>query len=399
MPNSNQTYIINSASKGYQMVSQESDAIPFNKPAVWGTEKKYLEQVFERGKFSGGGPFNQRCRAWLKHHYSAADVLPTTSCTHALEMAAMLCDLRPGDEVILPSYAFSSTATAFVRCGASLIFVDVEPSTMNIDPQAVAAAITAKTRVLVVLHYAGVACDMDALLSLAEKHKLIVVEDAAHAIFARYKDRLCGTLGLFGCLSFHETKNLHCGEGGALIINDSAYLDRAEIILEKGTDRLRLRRGEVDKYTWQDIGSSYVLSELNAAFLQAQLDHGREITAERLCAWQAYHECLYPLAERGWIAIPDRAAVGEHNGHIFWVKAKDLAERTALIAFLRARGIHSVFHYVPLHSARAGRRYGTFVGEDQYTTRESERLVRLPLYFGFSQTKRVVEGIKAFYSV
>ena len=333
------------------------------------------------------------------HHYGSAGVVTTTSCTHALEMAALMCDLKPGDEVILPSYAFTSTATAFVRCGAFLVFVDVDPITMNIDPKAVDSAITSKTRVLVALHYAGVACDMDALLTLAGKHNLVLVEDAAQAIFAKFQDRLCGTIGLFGCLSFHESKNVHCGEGGALIVNNEDYVDRAEVILEKGTDRLRFRRGEVDKYSWQDLGSSYVLSELNGAFLLAQLEHGREITKERLSNWQYYHELLSPLAQQGLIAVPDRTAVGAHNGHIFWIKTKNLEERTTLISFLKERGIHSVFHYVPLHSSSAGRRYGRFIGEDRYTTSGSERLVRLPLYYGFSQAERVADGIKAFYGI
>ena len=385
--------------KGYPTMSKDSDFIPFNKPAIIGTEQNYLKQVFQYGKFAGGGPFTQQCRDWLKQHYGSSDALTTTSCTHALEMAALMCDLRPGDEVVLPFYAFTSTASAFVRCGASLVFVDVEPTTMNIDPKAVDSAITSKTRVLVALHYAGVACDMEALLALADEHNLILVEDAAQAILAKYQDRPCGTIGLFGCLSFHESKNVHCGEGGALIINNRDYVDRAEVILEKGTDRLRFRRGEVDKYSWRDLGSSYVLSELNCAFLSAQLEHGCEITKERLSNWRYYHELLSPLARQGLIDIPDRAAVGAHNGHIFWIKTKNLEERTTLIAFLRERGIHSVFHYVSLHSSSAGRRYGRFIGEDRYTTSGSERLVRLPLYYGFSQAERVADAIKAFYGI
>ncbi len=373
--------------------------IPFNRPAITGAEEDYLAAVMKRGKFAAGGPFSTRCNAWLKEEFGTPDALTTTSCTHALEMAALLCDLEFGDEVILPSFAFSSTATAFARCGARLVFVDVEPATMNIDPEAVAAALTPKTRVIVALHYGGVACDMDALLALARQHGLLIVEDAAQAIFAEYRGAPCGTLGTFGCFSFHETKNLQCGEGGALLINEPQYVQRAEIIWEKGTDRTRFYRGEVDKYTWQDIGSSFVLGELNSAFLLAQLERGQEITADRLRSWRQYLKYLRPLAEQGCIEIPRVPEACRHNGHIFWIKVRDASEQADLIRYLKKRSIQSVFHYVPLHSAPAGRRLGRFVGQDRITTRDSSRLLRLPLYYGFSEAARVAEAVRAFYGV
>ena len=373
------------------------DLIPFNRPAVTGAEERYLAEVMRRGKFAAGGPFSQRCNRWLKEHFGVPAALTTTSCTAALEMAALLCELEPGAEVILPSYAFSSTATAFARCGARLVFVDVEPSTMNIDPRAVEAAITPKTRVVVALHYAGVACDMASLGELARQHDLLIVEDAAQAMFAEYRGAPCGTLGTFGCFSFHESKNIQCGEGGALLINDSRRVERAEIVWEKGTDRARFFRGEVDRYTWRDIGSSYVLSELCSAFLLAQLELGRKITAARLDCWQDYAARLAPLASSGLIEIPEVPDDCQQNGHIFWIKTRDAETRRALIAFLRERAIHSVFHYVPLHSAPAGRRFGRFAGQDRHTTRDANRLIRLPLFHGFAATARVADAVKEFY--
>ncbi len=377
----------------------DSGFIPFNKPAITGAEDAYLAQVMKRGKFAAGGRFSRRCNAWLREHFGSPAALTTTSGTAALEMAALLCDLEPGDEVILPSFAFSSTGNAFARCGATLVFVDVEPTTMNIDPEAVAAALTPRTRVVVALHYAGVACDMKALDALARRHGLVIVEDAAQAIFAEYRAAPCGTLGTFGCFSFHETKNLQCGEGGALLVNDPRYAEKAEIIWEKGTDRARFFRGEVDKYTWQDIGSSFVLSELNSAFLLAQLEHWGEITADRLQSWRRYLAHLEPLAEQGIIEVPRIPEPCRHNGHIFWIKSRDAGERADLIRFLRESSIHSVFHYVPLHSAPAGKRFGRFAGRDCHTTKDAGRLLRLPLYYGFSETARVAAAVKAFYGV
>jgi dTDP-4-amino-4,6-dideoxygalactose transaminase len=376
---------------------ENSRFIPFNRPAITGREQEYLNQVMKRGKLAAGGHFANQCNAYLRHHFGTAGALTTKSCTHALEMAALLCDLEPGDEVILPSYAFPSTAIAFARCGASLVFVDIEPSTMNIDPRAVEAAVTPRSRVIVALHYAGVSCNMDVLRQVAEKSNLLIVEDAAQAIFSAYRNRSCGTVGTFGCFSFHETKNLHCGEGGALLINDSQYIERAEIVWEKGTDRARFFRGEVDKYSWQDIGSSYALGELGAAFLLAQLEQGQAITADRLRSWQEYMEALCTLSNERYIEVPTVPDDCQHNGHIFWIKTRDVEERSALISFLREKSIHSIFHYVPLHSSPAGQRSGRFSGEDRHTSREASRLIRLPLFYGFSEAARVAEVVAAYY--
>lgn len=369
--------------------------IPFNKPAITGTEQAILEDVFRHNKFSGGGEFNKQCNAWLKEHLGAAGVLMTTSCTHALEMAALLCDLQPGDEVILPSYAFTSTATAFARCGARLVFVDCDPVTMNIDPQAVEQAITPRSKVIVALHYAGVSCDMQALRRLADAHGLKIVEDAAQALFASYQNEPCGTLGDYGCFSFHETKNIHCGEGGALVLTHPDDVEKAEIMLEKGTNRMRFFRGETAKYEWVGMGSSYVPSELNAAFLLAQLRMGEAITAQRLARWELYHHLLQPLAQQGLVELPSPPEDCQHNGHIFWIKTATQTQRDGLIHALKQQGIGATFHYIPLHSAPAGAEYGEFVGTDRYTTAESGRLVRLPLYYGISEhdVETVVQAI------
>jgi dTDP-4-amino-4,6-dideoxygalactose transaminase len=371
--------------------------IRFNRPTVTGGEEAYLRAVGERGKFAGGGPFSTRCDRWLTAHFGCPGAFVTTSCTHALEAAAMLCDIQPGDEVILPSFAFPSTATAFVRSGARLVFVDIDPSTMSIDPLAVERAITPNTRVIVALHYGGVACRMDELLRLAEAHFLLVVEDAAQAMFSTFKGRACGTLGALGCISFHESKNLHCGEGGALVCRTEEHARRAEVILEKGTNRTSFFRGEVEKYTWLDIGSSFVLSELNAAFLLAQLEEAQAITADRLHCWDSYRLALLPLAEAGFIDIPSIPDYCEHNGHIFWIKAKDIVERSQLIAYLKERSIQAVFHYIPLHTSPAGQKYGRFSGDDVYTTKEAERLVRLPLYYGFDAAETVAQIVRDYY--
>jgi len=374
-----------------------SAKIPFNRPTVTGREGRYIEQVIENCKFSGVGPMSEQCNRWLAEHLGAAAALVTTSCTHALEMAAMLCDLKSGDEVIMPSFAFPSTAAAFARVGASLVFVDVDPSTMNLDVASVENAVTKRTRVIVALHYAGVGCDMDGLAAIAERNNLIMVEDAAQGIFSGYGSRSLGAIGTFGCLSFHETKNIHCGEGGALIINDPAYMERAEIIMEKGTDKAKFRRGETSSYTWCDLGSSYVPSELNCAFLLAQLEDGERITADRLDVWQGYRDGLQDLSDRESIEIPNPIAAGEGNGHIFWIKAGDGEERDKLLAFLGQRHIMATFHYVPLHTSRAGLRYGRFEGQDRFTSAESRRLLRLPIYFGFRDWRRVVDAIHDFY--
>lgn len=375
-----------------------TERIPFNRPVLTGAEQLYLDEVFERHEYAGGGYFAARCGSWLENTLSANLCLATTSCTHALEAAALLCDLKPGDEVILPSYAFTSTATAFARCGASLVFVDVEPETMNLDPALVKEAIGPRTRVLVPLHYAGVSCDMKELGKLAQENDLVVVEDAAHALLSTYEGRQCGGMGTFGCMSFHESKNLHCGEGGALIVNDESFRGRAEIVVEKGTNRSRFFRGEVDKYTWQDIGSSFLLSELNSAFLYAQLERAAEITADRKATWDLYFELLQPLVASGHLELPWVPEACQHNGHMFWIKVESYDVRSRLIAFLESRAISSVFHYVPLHSSVAGLRFGSFAGVDRHTTSGSERLLRLPLFYGFREAERVVETIDAFFA-
>lgn len=374
--------------------------IPFNKPTIVGTEQAKIEQVFLKRKFSGGGDFNQACNQWLQEHLHAKGVLLTTSCTHALEMAALLCDLKPLDEVILPSYAFTSTATAFARCGAKLKFVDCNPQTMNIDPVAVEQAITSHSKVIVALHYAGVSCDMQSLRNLANKYGLKIVEDAAQALFSSYRGTPCGTLGDYGCFSFHESKNLHCGEGGALILNHIEDVERAEILLEKGTNRMSFFRGEKSKYEWVGMGSSYVPSELNAAFLLSQLNAGDHIITRRLARWQRYHDLLQPLANDGMISIPNPPTVGQHNAHIFWIKLANKKTRDALIVYLKQHGIGAPFHYIPLHSAPAGAKYGEFVGEDRYTTNDSDRLLRLPLFYDLteSEVEEVVSRIFTFLS-
>ena len=377
-----------------------AESIPFNRPVTLGTELDKIAAVFANQRFADKGEFVGRCARWFKETHAAEDVLMTPSCTHALEAAALLCEIGPGDEVILPSFAFTTTATAFARCGASLVFVDIRPETMNIDPECVAAAITDRTKVIVALHYGGVTCDMDALCALADEHGIALVEDAAQAILCTYKDRPAGTFGGFGCFSFHETKNIQCGEGGALFVNDPAKIPAAEIVWEKGSNRSSFIRGEVDKYTWMGLGSSYAMSEVAAAFLYAQLEQAEAIIADRLRTWSVYADALGPLAGNGAIALPHVPSECRHNGHVFYIKTADEAERDALQAHLRDRSIQAVFHYIPLHSAPEGRRRGRFAGEDQWTTRESARLLRLPLYYGMSegQALEVVDGITDFYA-
>ncbi len=374
--------------------------IDFNVPPCVGSELNYVKQAVENHKICGDGPFTKKCNAWLEERFDVQKVLLTTSGTTALEMAALLCGIEPGDEVILPSFTFSSTATAFVLAGAKLVFVDVRPDTMNIDETKIEAAITGKTRAICVMHYAGVACEMDTIMDIASRHGLKVVEDAAQGVMSTYKGRALGTIGDFGCYSFHETKNYSMGEGGALLIRDAAYNEKAEILREKGTDRAKFFRGQVDKYTWVDYGSSYLPSELNAAYLWGQLEAADRINNDRLASWNAYYEAFQaPLGQRGLIelpAIPDECV---HNAHMFWVKCRDLEERTRFIGFLREKGVMAVFHYIPLHSAPAGMRFGRFEGVDKYTTKESERLVRLPLYYGLTPQDRgkVIDTVKRFF--
>ena len=373
--------------------------ISFNVPPLVGTELDYVKKAIENHKICGDGPFTKECNAWLENRFSAQKVLLTTSGTTALEMAALMCDLQPGDEVILPSFTFSSTATAFVLAGAKLVFVDVRPDTMNIDETKIEAAITDKTKVICAMHYAGVACEMDTIMDIARRHGLKVVEDAAQGVMSTYKGKALGTIGDFGCFSFHETKNYSMGEGGALLIRDPEYNERAEILREKGTNRAKFFRGQVDKYTWVDYGSSYLPSEMNAAYLYAQLLEADRINNDRLASWNAYYEAFAPLEQAGKVELPALPEGCVHNAHMFWLKLHDLEERTAFIQHLKDNGVQAVFHYIPLHSAPAGLKFGVFAGEDVYTTTESERLVRLPLYYGLTEADRntVIETVRSFW--
>lgn len=376
------------------------DIIDFNIPPYVGTEMDYVREAAEvNHKICGDGPFSQKCHAWMEKRFGAEKVLLTTSGTAALEMAAILCDLEPGDEVILPSFTFSSTATAFQAVGATLVFVDVRPDTMNLDESKIEDAITDRTRVIVPVHYAGVACEMDSIMELARRYNLLVVEDAAQGVMSTYHGQALGTIGTFGCYSFHETKNYSMGEGGALVINDPAYVERAEIIREKGTNRQRFFRKQVDKYTWVDRGSSYLQSDLNAAYLWAQLECADKINNSRIDAWNAYFEGLQPLVALGLVELPVVPDGCVHNAHMFYLKCADLATRSNLIDYLRAHNIYSVFHYVPLHSSPAGKRFGRFHGADEVTTRDSDRLLRLPMYYGLTRrdVERVVATIREFY--
>lgn len=358
--------------------------IPFNKPPFVGKELQYVQQAVESGRICGDGQFNQKCHAWLQKNTGCAKALLTTSCTHALEMAAHLCDIKPGDEVIMPSFTFVSTADAFASRGATCVFVDIRPDTMNLDEKLVEAAITSKTKAIVPVHYAGVACEMDAINEIAKKHHLFVVEDAAQGMMASYKGKALGTLGDFGCYSYHETKNYSMGEGGALLIADPKYGDRAEIIREKGTNRCQFHRGEVDKYTWVELGSSYLPSELNAAYLYAELEESKKIFDNRMASWNHYRELLEPLEKQGLVQLPIIPETCKHNAHMFYLKVENLEVRTKLIAHLVENEILAVFHYVPLHNAPAGLKFGRFHGEDKFTTSESNRLLRLPMYYGLS---------------
>ena len=375
--------------------------ICFNVPPCTGNEMKYIGEAVASHKICGDGQFTKKCSAWMEERFNAHKVLLTTSGTTALDMASLLCELQPGDEVILPSFTFSSTANAFVNYGAKLVFVDIRPDTMNIDETKIEAAITDRTKAIVVMHYAGVACEMDTIMAIARKHRLLVIEDAAQAVMSSYKGKALGTIGDFGCYSFHETKNYSMGEGGAILINTPEYVERAEILREKGTDRARFFRGQVDKYTWVDLGDSFLPSELNAAYLWAQLEMADEINEDRLSSWKSYYDAFADLEKRGLVTLPAVPKGCVHNAHMFYLKCRDLEERTALIAFLKARDILAVFHYVPLHSAPAGLRFGRFSGEDVYTTRESDRLVRLPLYYGLTadDQAKVIRAVRDFYRV
>ena len=373
--------------------------INFNVPPFVGKEFEYIKQAVDAHKICGDGQFTKKCNAWMEERFHAQKVLLTTSGSTALDMAALLCELKPGDEVILPSYTFSSTANAFVLAGAKLVFVDIRPDTMNIDETKIEAAITDRTKVIVPVHYAGVACEMDTIMDIAKRHGLLVVEDAAQGVMSTYKGRALGTIGDFGCYSFHETKNYSMGEGGALVINNPAFNEAAEILREKGTNRAKFFRGQVDKYTWVDFGDSYLPSDMNAAYLWAQLEMADEINSNRLETWNAYWKAFQPLSLSGKVILPTVPEGCVHNAHMFYLKLRNLQERTAFINYMKEKEILCVFHYVPLHSAPAGLKFGRFNGQDAYTTRASERLVRLPMYYGLSHEEQtyVCKSVKEFY--
>ncbi len=373
--------------------------INFNEPILVENAFKYVREAINNKKLSGDGEFTKRCSYWLERWCKSGRVFLTTSCTHATEMAAILADIRPGDEVIMPSFTFVSTADAFVLRGAKIKFVDIRPDTMNIDESQIEAAVTDRTKAVVPVHYAGVGCEMDSIMETAKKHGLTVIEDAAQGVMSTYKGQALGAIGHYGCYSFHETKNYSMGEGGAIVVKDEGKVELAEIIREKGTNRSKFFRGQIDKYTWVEAGSSYLPSELNAAYLWAQLEEADEIFKERMKIWNMYKEGLSGPAQSGRIGLPYIPDECRHNAHMFYIKAKDLEERTQLISFMKTKGISIVFHYVPLHTAPAGRKYGEFTGEDIYTTRESDRIVRLPLYYGMKEidAERVIDHILEFY--
>lgn len=374
--------------------------IHFNVPPFIGTEFEYMKQAVANHKICGDGPFTKRCNEWLENKFNAEKVMLTTSGSSALDMAALLCGITPGDEVILPSFTFSSTANSFVLAGAKLVFVDIRPDTMNIDETKIEAAITEKTKVICPVHYAGVSCNMNVIMDIAKRHNLMVVEDAAQGVMSKYNGRYLGTIGDFGCYSFHETKNYSMGEGGAIVINNEKYIEKAEILREKGTNRSQFYRGQVAKYNWVDFGDSYLQSDLNAAYLWAQLEKADVINDNRLATWNTYHESFSVLQKKGLVELPTIPDGCLHNAHMFYLKCKDLDTRQSYIQFMKENDILCVFHYVPLHSAPAGRKFGRFSGEDKYTTQESDRLVRLPLYYNIDKNdleKVVNKTIDFFY--
>lgn len=373
--------------------------ISFNVPPFTGKEIEYMGQAIAAQKICGDGAFTAKCSRWLEEKTKTKKALLTTSCTHATELAALLTKVKEGDEVIMPSFTFVSTADAFVLRGATPVFVDIRPDTMNLDENKIEAAITEKTVGIVPVHYAGVSCEMDKIMEIAKKHKLWVIEDAAQGIMSTYKGKPLGAIGDFGCFSFHETKNYSMGEGGALLIQDESYVEEAEIIREKGTNRSKFHRGQVDKYTWMNYGSSYLPSELNAAYLWAQLEKADSINEARLACWNRYYENLGKLRESGKIELPVVPPHCVHNAHMFYLKTADIEERTEFIEYMKEKGVLTVFHYIPLHTAPAGQRFGRFHGEDEYTTKESERLVRLPMYYGLTleQVDKICTYVKGFY--
>lgn len=374
--------------------------IPFNKPPYTGNEDQYVLASMRSPQISGDGPFSKKCEEWFEHYTACKKALLTPSCTHALEMAAVLLDIQPGDEVIMPSYTFVSTANAFVLRGAKIVFVDIRPDTMNIDESLLEAAVTKNTKAIVPVHYAGVSCEMNTIMDVAKRNNLYVVEDAAQGITSTYEGRTLGTIGHLGTYSFHETKNCTSGgEGGLLLINDEQFIQRAEIIREKGTNRTQFFRGFLDKYTWVDLGSSYLPSELQAAYLWGQLERIEELTSSRLKKWNLYYKKLYPLQLEGFIDLPNIPEKCNHNAHMFYIKTRDIHERQKLIKHLKEAECMAVFHYVPLHSSPAGKKFGDFIGQDRFTTSESERLLRLPIWHGLTeeQVQGIAEQVKNFY--
>lgn len=374
--------------------------IPFNVPPCIGTEENYIKQAIDNRKICGDGYFTKKCSEKLESITKSSKVLMTTSGTSALEMAAILAGIQPGDEVIMPSYTFVSTANAFVLRGAKIVFVDIRPDTMNIDETLIESEITERTKAIVPVHYAGVGCEMDTIMNIARRHNLLVIEDAAQGVMGFYKGKALGSIGDFGCYSFHETKNYSMGEGGAVLVNHPDYIEKAEIIREKGTNRSKFFRGQVDKYTWVDLGSSYLQSELNCAYLYAQIENPDIINRNRLKLWNTYHEMLKSLADRGLIELPYIPNECQHNAHMYYIKVKNIDERTRLISYLKEKQIGAVFHYIPLHSSPAGQKFGRFHGEDKYTTKESERLLRLPMYYGLktSYIEYIIESLEKFFS-
>lgn len=379
---------------------EESDImIPFNRPPFLGTEFNYIKEAVNNQKICGDGEFTKKCNAWIEEKTGTAKALLTTSCTHSLEMAALLLDIKPGDEVIMPSFTFVSTADAFVLRGAKIKFVDIRPDTMNIDEKLIEQAITDKTKAIVPVHYAGVGCEMDTIMDIAKRHNLKVCEDAAQGVMSEYKGKALGAIGDYGCYSFHETKNYSMGEGGALLIKDEENVELAEIIREKGTNRSRFLRGQIDKYTWVEAGSSYLPSDMNAAYLWAQLQEADMINNNRLASWNKYYNAFEQLEQKGYVTRPVIPAECKHNAHMFYLKAENIDVRTKLISYLKENDILAVFHYVPLHSAPAGQKFGELVGEDKYTTKESDRLLRLPMYYGLKddEIERVIDAVNKFY--
>ncbi len=374
--------------------------IAFNVPPFVGKEFEYMKEAVDNMKICGDGPFTRKCDEWMEQRFKAEKAMLTTSGSSALDMAALLCGLNPGDEVILPSYTFSSTANSFVLAGAKLVFVDIRPDTMNIDEKKIEEAITDRTKVIVPVHYAGVSCEMDEIMSIARKYNLLVVEDAAQGIMSTYKGKALGTIGDFGCYSFHETKNYSMGEGGAILINNEDYIERAEILREKGTNRSKFYRGQVDKYTWVDFGDSYLQSDLNAAYLWAQLEKADDVNNDRLKTWNRYNDAFKNLLINKKVELPTIPKECVHNAHMYYLKCRDIGERTRFINYMKKNDILAVFHYIPLHSSPAGLKYGRFNGVDEFTTKESERLVRIPMYYGIQKKDcdRIIKCVLKFFN-